>query len=90
MSLKYAKQINFVKYLFQDIFGRGMGREPRKPSGRLRWGRSDPSMNIVTDDSVNELDVQPEKRKPMRLRWGRSYNPQQVLAVQGDDEVIIY
>lgn len=49
----------------------------RAPSPRLRWGRrSDPDVPILGDESsFNELDVQPEKRKPVRLRWGRSYKP---------------
>lgn len=52
-----------------------MTRDLRAPSPRLRWGRrNDPDVPIVGDDSAfNELDVQPEKRKPVRLRWGRSY-----------------
>lgn len=54
-----------------------MTRDLRAPSPRLRWGRrSDPDVPIIGDESsFNELDVQPEKRKPVRLRWGRSYKP---------------
>lgn len=54
-----------------------MTRDLRAPSPRLRWGRrSDPDVPILGDESsFNELDVQPEKRKPVRLRWGRSYKP---------------
>ncbi len=54
-----------------------MRRDLRAPSPRLRWGRrSDPDVPILVDEqSFNELDVQPEKRKPVRLRWGRSYKP---------------
>lgn len=51
-----------------------MRRDLRAPSPRLRWGRrNDPDVPIIDDSIFNELDVQPEKRKPVRLRWGRSY-----------------
>lgn len=61
-------------YFTNDV---DMSRDLRAPSPRLRWGRrSDPDVPILGDDSsFNELDVQPEKRKPVRLRWGRSYIP---------------
>lgn len=54
-----------------------MRRDLRAPSPRLRWGRrNDPDVPVLGDESAfNELDVQPEKRKPVRLRWGRSYKP---------------
>lgn len=29
--------------------------------------------NIINDEE-DELDLQPEKRKAVRLRWGRSFN----------------
>lgn len=53
----------------------------------MRWGKRDDDgyqlylMNSPIDrkdDQINEetddLDVQPEKRKAVRLRWGRSFN----------------
>ena len=51
-------------------------RDLRAPAARLRWGRrSDPSVPLMADTNlINEIDVQSaEKRKPVRLRWGRSY-----------------
>lgn len=58
-----------------------MLREPRAPSTRLRWGRrSDPDVSLLADDSdLAEIDDQPKKRKPVRLRWGRSYKPEDVI-----------
>lgn len=60
-------------------------RDIRKP--RLRWGKRDddtyPSFAINTPydrsdepltDETDELDIQPEKRKSVRLRFGRSFN----------------
>lgn len=62
-----------------------MHRDIRKP--RLRWGKRDDDgyqlflMNSpidrkddVINDETADLDLQPEKRKAVRLRWGRSFN----------------
>lgn len=53
-----------------------MNRETRDPAPRLRWGRrSDPNMPMIIDQALSEYDTQPEKRKSVRLRFGRSYKP---------------
>lgn len=63
-------------------------REIRAPAGVLRYGRNDPLMRQQferhqqpeqpqqdSNDETDELDAAPEKRRDMRLRFGRSYNP---------------
>ncbi|KAJ6648318.1 Short neuropeptide F, partial [Pseudolycoriella hygida] len=76
LRLRFGKRDQSM-YGDQDYFSNDneMSRDLRAPSPRLRWGRrSDPDVPILGDESsFNELDVQPEKRKPVRLRWGRSY-----------------
>lgn len=77
-----------------------MARDQRSP--RLRWGRrSDPSIPMLIDQSMmaagdgggsssssSEYDnSQPEKRKSVRLRWGRSYNPAAAAAAATNNEV---
>lgn len=59
-------------------------REIRAPAGVLRYGRNDPTMQQQINqqqsrqddiDEADDFDVAPEKRRSMRLRFGRSYNP---------------
>lgn len=59
-------------------------REIRAPAGVLRYGRNDPLMQQQIEqqqshqdgiDETDDFDVAPEKRRSMRLRFGRSYNP---------------
>lgn len=59
-------------------------RDTRAPAGVLRFGRNDPLMQQQieqqqnrqdSNDETDEFDEAPEKRRSMRLRFGRSYNP---------------
>lgn len=66
------QNINLI-FIAKDYFNdMDMHRDTRVP--RLRYGRrSDIPAWTEQEASDNDYDMQTEKRKPVRLRWGRSY-----------------